>query len=120
MFSVRRRNQLRILLGRHPAQMRGWWPDVELVGLRHGDNVIDAGAHVGDFALCVLAHQPWAKIHAFEPLPKPFAVLQSRLRAFGDTWCHQMALGSSEGEQDLLQSKFAEASSFLPNAELLN
>jgi hypothetical protein len=76
LTSLRLRNQLRLLLGLHPMMQRQWFPDLEVVELSRGDLVIDVGACVGDFSESILAHQPWAKIHAFEPLRTAFVALR--------------------------------------------
>src|SRR5438132_8350317 len=57
-------------------------------------------------------------IHAFEPVPKLFATLQSNTRRFTNVFCHQLALssktgkakfyvssGSSDGSSSLLEPK---------------
>lgn len=73
------RNSIRLALGRHPIEYRGRWPELARIPLRRGDVVIDAGAHVGDFASCALAHQPWLRLHAFEPIPEAWEELHRRL-----------------------------------------
>jgi FkbM family methyltransferase len=89
-------------------------------GLCRGDVVIDVGANVGDFSEAVLAHQQWAKIHAFEPLPAPFGTLRKKLAPFGDIEFRNVALGRARGEGDLFVSSFDEASSFLVNGPILD
>jgi FkbM family methyltransferase len=111
--SLRLRNHLRLLLGMHPARLRDGFPDLEIIRLSRGDVVIDVGAHVGDFSEAVLAHQPWVKIHAFEPLPKAFCILQTKLAPFGGIELRNVALGRAKGESDFFVSKFSKASSFL-------
>ena len=83
VVSLRRRNQLRLLAGLHPAGLRSRYPDLALMRLPAGAVVFDVGAHIGEFSECVLAHQPWAIIHAFEPQPEVFAQLRRRLAYFG-------------------------------------
>jgi FkbM family methyltransferase len=112
---LRLRNHIRLLLGRHPAELRDGFPDLEMVSLARGDVVIDCGAHVGDFAEAVLAYQPWVKIHAFEPLPAAFGVLQTKLTPFGDIELHNLALGRAKGQGDFFVRKFSKVSSFLVN-----
>src|SRR5262245_25558994 len=110
---LRLRNHIRLLLGRHPAELRAWYPDLEMVSLARGDIVIDVGAHVGNFAEAALAYQPWVKIHAFEPLPAAFGVLQTKLAPFGDIELHNVALGRAKGQGDFLIRKLSNVSSFL-------
>jgi FkbM family methyltransferase len=120
LTSLRLRNYVRLLLGMHPARLRDQFPDLEMVGLSHGDVVIDVGAHVGDFSEAVLAHQPWVKIHAFEPLPAAFRILRKNLAPFGNIEFHNVALGRARGEGNFFVSKFTKASSFLVNGTILD
>jgi len=121
LTSVRLRNYLRLLLGMHyPARLRDQFPDLEMVGLSRGDVVIDVGAYVGDFSVAVLAHQPWAKIHAFEPLPAPFSALLTALAPFGDVEVRNVALGRVRGEGDFLVNNFDKASSFLATGAIMD
>ena len=110
---LRLRNHIRVLLGRHPAELRDGFPDLGMVRLTRGDVVIDVGAHVGDFAEAVQAYQPWVKIHAFEPLPAAFAVAETKLAPFGDIELHNVALGRAKGQNDFFVRKFSTNSSFL-------
>jgi FkbM family methyltransferase len=111
--SLRLRNHLRLLVGMHPTRLRDGFPDLEMIRLSRGDVVIDVGAYVGDFSEAVLAHQTWVKIHAFEPLPKAFYILQTKLVPFGGIELRNVALGRAKGESDFFVSKFPKASSFL-------
>jgi FkbM family methyltransferase len=40
--------------------------------------LIDVGANRGDWTAAALAHNPQARIHVFEPDPRPFAAMQAR------------------------------------------
>jgi FkbM family methyltransferase len=110
---LRLRNHIRLLLGRHPAKLRDGFPDLKMVSFARGDVIIDGGAYVGDFAEAVLAYQPWAKIHAFEPQPAAFGVLQTRLAPFGDIELHNVALGRAKGHGDFFVRNLPTVSSFL-------
>src|ERR1022692_4046005 len=83
MTTLRLRNDLRIRLGRHPIELRERYPDLADLSLRPGAVVFDVGANIGNFSESVLAHQPWARIHAFEPQAGPRATLQEALAPFG-------------------------------------
>jgi FkbM family methyltransferase len=119
LIPLRARNQFRILLRRHPFELRARFPDLAMMRLRRRAIVFDVGAHVGDFAEAVLAHQPWARLHAFEPEPEAFAELHRRLGPFGDVALNNLALGSENGERELLVSRFREASSFFEPGRVL-
>ena len=104
---------------RHPIELRERFPDLAAVSLRRNAVVFDAGANVGSFSECVLAYQPWARLHVFEPIPDVFATLEQRLAPYGGIVLNRTALGAECGERDFHVSRFQEASSFLENgAEL--
>jgi FkbM family methyltransferase len=119
IIPIQRRNVVRLALGRHPIEYRSRWPDIEMCSLKRGDVVFDVGANVGDFTEFVLAYQPWAIVHAFEPLPSAFAVLQRRFGEYPGIYCNQAALGSSQCVLPLNVSSYDQASSFLPNGKIL-
>lgn len=85
-----------------------------------GDVVFDVGANVGDFTECALAHQPWAVIHAFEPLPDVYQTLSARFKDYSGIYCRNVALGGEAGQAAINVSNFHEASSFLENGQLLD
>ena len=115
------RNDLRIRLGRHPIELRERYPDLADLSLRRGAVVFDVGANVGNFSESVLAHQPWVRIHAFEPQDGPRAKLQEALVPFGDgIVINATALGAERGERDFHISRYHEASSFLENGVILD
>lgn len=117
---LRRRNSIRLALKRHPIELRSRWPELAMFNLAKGDVVFDVGANVGDFTECVLAHQPWTIIHAFEPVPQAFETLRKRFQDYEGIYCRNMALGSRLEQKRINVSRFVEASSFLPNGRLLN
>lgn len=116
---LRRRNAIRLALNWHPAELRSRWPELAMFNLSRGDIVIDVGANVGDFTECVLAHQPWAIIHAFEPVPQAFEVLRGKFQDYTGIYCQNAALGSRQEQKQINVSRFVEASSFLENGRLL-
>lgn len=117
---LRWRNAARLALKQHPFDRRLRWPDLAMVNLSRGDVVFDIGANVGNFTECVLAYQPWAVVHAFEPLPQPFTILSERFREYTDIHCRNLAMGSRREQKSINVNRFAEASSFLENGRLLN
>ncbi|HXL81266.1 MAG TPA: FkbM family methyltransferase [Pyrinomonadaceae bacterium] len=117
---LRSRNAIRLALKRHPFEYRLRWPDLSLFGLSKNDIVFDVGANVGDFVDCVLAHQPWAVVHAFEPIPAAFQCLSSRFKEYQGIYCRNIALGSTRHEGRLNVSRYQQASSFLENGQLLD
>lgn len=72
--------------------------------LRPGDIFVDVGANLGYFTL--VAANAVAKsgcVHAFEPEPRNFALLQRNLslNSFDHVVCHQVAVGARSGEASL-------------------
>jgi len=66
--------------------------------------VIDVGANTGSFAMLPLLH-PGATVHAFEPNPLAFQLLQSNLTANGledAVQLYQMAVADRDGDSTLL------------------
>eukprot|EP01012_Entosiphon_sulcatum_P016758 TRINITY_DN21645_c0_g1_i3.p1 TRINITY_DN21645_c0_g1~~TRINITY_DN21645_c0_g1_i3.p1 ORF type:complete len:1026 (-),score=99.72 TRINITY_DN21645_c0_g1_i3:48-3125(-) len=53
------------------------------LGLQPGDVVVDVGAHIGTFAMHLLALYPQVTVLAFEPIPRNFRYLVMNLRAAG-------------------------------------
>ena len=79
--------------------------------------VIDAGAHVGEFAAGARKAMPGARILSFEPVPEVFARLTERMG--GDPlWTgFPFALGDAEGEEAFHVHAFSPISSLLPIAK---
>lgn len=113
------RNWTRLLLGKHPIEYRARWPEIAHLNLKQGEIVIDVGANVGDFVECCLAYQPWAFIHAFEPLPNAFKELQKKFSSYARVFTVNQAIGSKAGNLPIQVSRFSEASSFLNQATVL-
>lgn len=117
---LRMRNAIRVGLRLHPIEYRSRWPDLAMFHLSKKDVVFDVGANVGEFTECVLAFQPWAIVHAFEPISEVFAVLQRKFKDYSGIYCKQFAFGSESGQQPINVSSYAQASSFLENGRVLN
>src|SRR5205085_10430774 len=113
LVPLQTRNFIRLLLRRHPIEQRQYWPDLEMMKLRRNDVIIDVGANAGRFVETALAFQPYARVHAFEPIPDVYAELLKKVGAYANVCCHNLALGSAPGTQALNISKYHEASSFL-------
>lgn len=64
-----------------------------------GDVAIDCGANVGDITLALAAGG--ATVHAFEPFPEAFAVLEQRTRDLPNVHCHQRAVADRTGSTRL-------------------
>src|SRR5260370_267040 len=90
-----------------------------MFGLARRDVVVDVGANVGDFTECALAYQPWVIVHAFEPLPSAFEVLERKFQLYPGIYCNNVALGSRQSVLPLNISSYDQASSFLPNGRVL-
>lgn len=58
--------------------------------------IIDGGANVGVAALWFLARHPGATLHAFEPEPGNFRLLQANIGGLPGVKVHQAAIGASE------------------------
>jgi FkbM family methyltransferase len=114
------RNWIRLALKRHPIGYRSRWPDIAMCNLQKGDVVFDVGANVGDFTECILAYQPWAIVHSFEPLSSAFSVLQCKFAQYPGIFCNRFALGSSQAILPFNVSSYNQASSFLANGKLLD
>jgi FkbM family methyltransferase len=116
---LRLRNQLRVWLRRHPHELRQHYPDIGALGLRPAPVVIDVGANAGQFTSSLLAWRPRAWVHAFEPQREVLAAMKALLRGFDRVAYNDVALGAETGARTFYVSAYDQASSFLPNGELL-
>ena len=76
--------------------------------LRHGDRVVDCGAHVGLYAI-LASHLvgPDGRALAIEPNPPTFELLRANIRQNGaaNVEAHAVALGAAEGTATLSAPK---------------
>lgn len=63
------------------------------------DIAIDCGANIGDVTLELAAGG--ATVHAYEPFPEAFAVLEKRSRDLPNVHCHQCAVADCSGSTQL-------------------
>lgn len=117
--TLRQRQWLRTALRRYPYEIRAWYPDLAAVGLKRRGVVIDVGASVGTFADVVLAYQPFADLHAFEPIPAAFTELKAKMAPFGGVHVINAAMGRRQETRNLAVRGFNECSSFLDIAPAL-
>ncbi len=80
--------------------------------------VLDIGANSGQFADAVRRVLPDARIHSFEPLPKPHARLLRRMRRDRSFAAHRLAVGSTNGQVLIYENEFSPSSSLLSLAPL--
>jgi FkbM family methyltransferase len=72
-----------------------------------GDVVLDLGANVGDMTALLAAGG--AEVHAYEPEPETFALLQARFAGAANVHLHQAAVSDRDGTTELiLPASFAE------------
>ncbi|MDG4577068.1 MAG: FkbM family methyltransferase [Defluviicoccus sp.] len=91
-------------------------PSFTLCGLRNLDirTILDIGANEGQFAMFARRHFPHARIISFEPLPAPFAKLQSLARHDRKLLPVNSALGAETGTRNFhLHTAHSPSSSFL-------
>lgn len=102
-------------IGREP------WRDLEIL-LRDVPAPVcfDIGAHRGETMRAILEHFPRAAVHAFEPDPDNFAVLQAAARACPQVRLHQLALGDAPGDSKLQKTAFSMSNSLLSAAGTLH
>jgi len=84
--------------------------------------ILEAGAHKGKDTVEMAMLWPMGVIHAFEPVPHLFKLLENNTRNLKNVHCYQLALGNSKGSESLFISSGASdgSSSLLPPKELLN
>ncbi len=59
--------------------------------------IMEAGAHVGSDTRAMARRWRGATIHAFEPVPELFELLEQNVGRFGGVRCHRLALGAVTG-----------------------
>jgi FkbM family methyltransferase len=80
--------------------------------------VIDAGAHMGEFARMIKELLPDASIISFEPLPSSFRQLESSMRDVKGFRAFNCALGEASAVLEMHHNDFSQSSSLLPMADL--
>lgn len=80
----------------------GWEPETLPVFLRlinSGDTVLDVGANTGLFSLLAARRSSSVVVHAIEPVPRVFALLQANVARnhLTNILCHRLALSDCEG-----------------------
>lgn len=78
--------------------------------------ILDIGAHIGETSLELAKRFPDIPIHAFEPTPSSFKLLQFNTRHLTQVQAHQVALGRKQGTQQLYINNNAQTNSLLDNA----
>lgn len=72
------------------------------------------GAHTGDIALALNEAFPGRDFYLFEPVPLTFDILVEKTKQHRNIHCVNIAAGSKEEQQDMLEDEFSQASSILP------
>lgn len=75
--------------------------------------LLDVGAAYGQFSLAATLAFPGLQVHAFEPLPEEFEVLERTLRRLPGAVAHPVALGDGEATLALHRSRNKGSSSLL-------
>lgn len=75
---------------------------------RQSDTILDIGANTGIFAILAKTYQPKAKVHAFEPQPNVFRVLEknSQINDY-DIQSHPLALSDINGEMPFYNTGYS-------------
>jgi FkbM family methyltransferase len=89
------------------------WADMKHV-VGQNPMVFDVGANEGQTVETIKVNWPRATIHAFEPGPDAFAVLQRHASRFEGVILNNAAVGSAPGTLPLIENSQSEMSSFLP------
>jgi FkbM family methyltransferase len=79
--------------------------------------IFDVGANQGQTSKKYRALFPKARIHAFEPFPKAFKVLEHRYREDPDIICAQVALGAAPGTRQFFTYEASVTNSLMPFAD---
>src|SRR5260370_33118079 len=60
--------------------------------------VLDCGAHIGVFSVLLASNGVKQPIHAFEPEPENYALLERNIQGYGSIAPIQKAVGRADGE----------------------
>lgn len=110
---LRRRHQLRMLLGGYPLQHRAEYPDLAAVEIGVRPVIFDVGANVGQFLVSALAWWPLATVHSFEPIPAAAGKLEHEFADWGDLHVARVALAAEEGSTELVVREYDQCTSLL-------
>jgi FkbM family methyltransferase len=104
------------LAGRFGYEIRRKQPQqAESVLLRvNFATILDVGANTGQFSSAVLSSHPDATVHAFEPIPDCFAVLQGRFEGNSKFQAHNVAISDSNTVAEFEVNESSASSSLLP------
>jgi len=94
----------------------GWepWRDIRIL-LNEVENPVffDVGAHTGETLMEMARHFPKAIIHAFEPDPESFSLLQSVAHQFPQASIYPLAMGEQPHTSKLLRNRASMTNSIL-------
>jgi FkbM family methyltransferase len=94
----------------------GWdpWQDIRIL-LKEVETPVlfDVGAHTGETLVELARHFPRAVIHAFEPDPESFSLLQQAARQIPRARVYQLAMGDQPQTAKLLQNRTSMTNSIL-------
>ena len=98
----------RDLMGRHVYKRKTYETELsafilEALRLEPGQVALDIGANLGWYSLLLARRFPGVEIHAFEPEPRNFALLQRNIEqnGFVDVHPHPLAVADSSGDLSL-------------------
>ena len=77
--------------------------------------MLDIGVHVGAFTREFAQYLPGTPIHAFEPTPSAFTLLQKNMCPFPTVSLHQLAVGDSNGTAEFYVNAQEQTNSLLDN-----
>jgi FkbM family methyltransferase len=104
-----RRSGLEISHYRPLGRRRAKWLDLERIA-----TVLDVGANLGQYARELRAFGYEGAILSFEPITSVFSELERAASADPNWWCHNIAIGDTDGEATINIASNQASSSFLP------
>ena len=76
--------------------------------------ILDVGANAGQFSSAILSVHPNAMVHAFEPIPECFELLQCRFSGIKRFEAHSVAISDSNTSAEFEVNESSASSSLLP------